>query len=157
MSSISDTMQNMISSMKSVATKSTEAPKDLIDILVQACDRMVKGATSIAGVSFISKIGGQNIFAQAERESFTSKMVNESAANFGMRGGAVAEAILGESGLNLGKGFGDFSKLAAAAVEPMQHMAAEMGGVSMSYGELGSLQPMSTGTSGMGGGMGFGV
>jgi len=141
MSSPIDNLPALLSQLKSVATKATEAPKDLMDIITQAFDRMVQGATRNLGVSFISKLGSQGITSQFESQGYAAKMVNEGAGTLSARGGALAELITGDSGLGINKL--DFSKLVASAVEPMQQM--EFGRFeSIPIEALGSLQPMST-------------
>ena len=141
MSSPIDSMQDMLRSMKSVATKATEAPKDLMDILTQAFDRMVAGATRNLGVGFIAKLGSQGITSQFESQGYAAKMVNEGAGTLTARGGALAELITGDSGLGISRL--DFSKLVASAVEPMQQL--EIGRMeSIPIEALSFLQPSST-------------
>ncbi len=141
MSSINETMQNMISSMKSVATKATDAPKDLMDIITGAFDRLVVGVTRNLGVSFISKIGSQGIVSQFEAQGYAAKMVNEGAQTLSARGGALAELITGSSGLGITKDL-DFSKLVASAVEPMERIVSDIQSIPIEA--LGSLSTLIT-------------
>lgn len=140
MNSPIDNMRNMLDSMKSVATKATEAPKDLMDIITGAFDRMVSGLTKVLNVSFISKLGSQSVFAQAESQGYAAKMVNEGASTLTARGGALAELITGESGLSITKM--DFSKLASSAVEPMERIVSDIQSIPIEA--LGTLSPLIT-------------
>ncbi len=157
MSSPIDQLNDGLRNMQKLTAEKGGTAKSLEDVIMGALNNLGQAVGNMAGPfsGIVKNIGTKSAFAGLERESVTSKMINESAGNFSARGGALAELLMGESGLNMGKGLGDFSKLAVAAIEPMQHMAAEMGGTAMNMGEssLGSLQPMSTPSMGRSEGM----
>jgi|GEM_PF-4808336 len=126
-------------------SKATEKSEDIFDELMKSLSRGLGGIFKVANLGFMSKIGEVGVFANVKLEDMgikASKMINEGAGNFGLRGGAGAEAILG--GLQFDS-IKDFGKLVASAVEPIQQMVADgLQGTHISLGESGLLQPMQT-------------
>ena len=144
---MADPQQDILRQMNQVSTDSSKGSpaKSLEDIITGAFDRLVSGVSRVAGVSFIAKLGGQNVFAQFESEGFKAPKAFDV---YNLNGGSIAELVMGDTGLGLGKI--NFSNITAPLIEAMQ----SVGGVDIQaipIEALGQLTPMHTG-GGMGGG-----
>lgn len=121
-------------------SKQNEKSTDIFDDLMKSLTRGLGGFFKVTGMNFMSKIGEVGVLANVKLEDMglkSGKMINEGAANFSGRGGVAAETIMG--GLQFDS-IKDFSKLVAAAVEPIQHLLADgLQGTHVSYGEIGQL------------------
>lgn len=123
-------------------SKSNEKSEDIFDDLMKSLARGLGGAFKmIPGMSWASKVFEVGVFANVKLEDAgikVSKAMNEGMANFTeMRGGPAAEAIMG--GLQFDS-IKDFSKLVAAAIEPIQHMVADgLQGTDVPRGDIGQL------------------
>ena len=138
--------QDLIAQMNKPSLDKGAPAKTLEEVLFKALEGAFSLGTKMFGAGFVGQLGTKSFLAQFESEGFKTA---PGLGAFDVRGGPVAEVLMGESGLGLARI--DFKGLAAGEVGPLERYVSDVQAIPIE--SLGQLTPMHTGGGMMGGGM----